>query len=439
MRLEINAGGLDSFFNGISSFINIGINTINSNNLINSYQTVIDKTNNIIGGVRTLDIALQYMQINKEAEERRKIAVQNVKIKTDDFIQTAVQVDIAVARIINSSEEIFYQINPWLRPPVPPSNWEKFWGNVEDTAKKCWDGIVEFLEKPGVFQIITNGFETILGTVAIAVGVFSLITTLGLSTPASIAAITGGAAMLAHGSGGIQEAIDIYKGKDNPQNWLKDLVGEEIYNVIGISGIIVTSVATGGIAGLTSLAVGMGVGEGAGYIAREWFGVSNIASQYIGLIAGTISSGLTMKGLKSKQYKVNTKTATVNNKSGSKTIADGLGDLDWTNTNRKGQTVFDHVQKHAKPNYQREMHGVFKGDVQTIIEEAWANRANAKVVSDGMGGTIYNIPYQNVGYNTGYINFGQQMNYVTIVVQEGTSKIWTAFPSFGDYGMKMSY
>ncbi len=310
---------------------------------------------------------------------------------------------------------------------------------MEDTAKKCWDGIVEFLEKPGVFQIITNGFETILGTVAIAVGVFSLITTLGLSTPASIAAITGGVAMLAHGSGGIQEAIDIYKGKDNPQNWLKDLVGEEIYNAIGISGIIMTSVATGSIAGLTSLAIGMGVGEGADYIAREWFGVSNIASQYIGLIAGTISSGLTMKGLKSKQCKVNTKTATVNNKSGSKIITDGLGDLDWTNTNRKGQTVFDHVQKHAKPNYQREMHGVFKGDVQTIIEEAWANRANAKVVSDGMGGTIYNIPYQNVGYNTGYINFGQQMNYVTIVVQEGTSKIWTAFPSFGDYGMKMSY
>lgn len=31
------------------------------------------------------------------------------------------------------------------------------------------------------------------------------------------------------------------------------------------------------------------------------------------------------------------------------------------------------------------------------------------------------------------------MNYVTIVVQEGTSKVWTAFPSFGDYGMEMSY
>ncbi len=85
------------------------------------------------------------------------------------------------------------------------------------------------------------------------------------------------------------------------------------------------------------------------------------------------------------------------------------------------------------------MHGVFRGDAKTIIEEAWKNRGNAKIVSDNMGGTIYNIYYQNAGYNTGYINFGQQMNYVTIVVQDGTSKVWTAFPSFGDYGMKVSY
>lgn len=126
-------------------------------------------------------------------------------------------------------------------------------------------------------------------------------------------------------------------------------------------------------------------------------------------------------------------------KGGSGALDDGLGDLDWSNTNRKGQTSLDHIQKHGTPNYQREMHGVFRGDSQTMIEEAWTNRANAKVVSDGMGGTIYNIPYPNAGYNTGYINFGQEMNYVTIVVQDGTSTVWTAFPSFGDYGMKMAY
>lgn len=48
------------------------------------------------------------------------------------------------------------------------------------------------------------------------------------------------------------------------------------------------------------------------------------------------------------------------------------------------------------------------------------------------------FPYQNVGYNTGYVNFGLQMDYVTIVVQENSSTVWTAFPSFGDYGMEMS-
>lgn len=56
-----------------------------------------------------------------------------------------------------------------------------------------------------------------------------------------------------------------------------------------------------------------------------------------------------------------------------------------------------------------------------------------------MGGIIYNIPYPNAGYNTGYKNFGQEMNYVTIIVQDGTSKVWTSFPSFGNYGMDLSF
>jgi len=68
-----------------------------------------------------------------------------------------------------------------------------------------------------------------------------------------------------------------------------------------------------------------------------------------------------------------------------------------------------------------------------MVETAWANRANGIIVSDGMGGTIYNIPYQNAGYNSGYVNF--RMDYITIVVKEGTSTVWTAFPSFGNYGM----
>ena len=119
--------------------------------------------------------------------------------------------------------------------------------------------------------------------------------------------------------------------------------------------------------------------------------------------------------------------------------SDGLGNLDWSNTNNKGQTVLEHVQRHSQPNYQREMHGVFKGDAQGMIENAWANRSSGNPFSDGMGGTIYNIPYNGAGYNTGYANFGQQMNYITIVTKEGSSTVWTAFPSFGSYGVKNIY
>ncbi len=116
-----------------------------------------------------------------------------------------------------------------------------------------------------------------------------------------------------------------------------------------------------------------------------------------------------------------------------------LDKLDWSNVDGKGRSALEHIQKHSYPNYQRETHGVFRGDAKTIIEDAWTYRENAIIVSDNMGGTIYNIPYPNAGYNTGYKNFGQEMNYVTIIVQDGTSKVWTAFPSFGNYGMDLSF
>ena len=45
----------------------------------------------------------------------------------------------------------------------------------------------------------------------------------------------------------------------------------------------------------------------------------------------------------------------------------------------------------------------------------------------------YNIPYKNAGYESGSINTGAQMDYVTVVVMDGTDDIIAAFPSFGNY------
>ncbi len=130
MRLEINAGGLDSFFNGVCSLITVGINNATSDSLINSFQNVTNKTCGISGGVGTLSTALGYINTRKTAEETRKIAVQNVRGKTDNFIQTSLRVDKSVAGIVKNSTEAFYRTNPWLRPPAPPSDWDRFCSGV---------------------------------------------------------------------------------------------------------------------------------------------------------------------------------------------------------------------------------------------------------------------------------------------------------------------
>ena len=50
-----------------------------------------------------------------------------------------------------------------------------------------------------------------------------------------------------------------------------------------------------------------------------------------------------------------------------------------------------------------------------MVNDAWEQRYLVEPISDGMGGTIYNIPYKNAGYESGYINTGAQMDYITIV------------------------
>lgn len=170
MRLEINAGGLDSFFNGVRSFVSAGINSTNSNHLINSIQNIINKTNNLSGGVGTLSLGLGYVQTRKTAEESRKIAVDNVKSEADSFIQTALRIDKAVATTLNGSREEFYKTNPWLRPPTPPRDWDRFWGGVGDTVSKCWKGIKDFFGSNVVKKIL--GFMTVAGAVALVTRIF---------------------------------------------------------------------------------------------------------------------------------------------------------------------------------------------------------------------------------------------------------------------------
>lgn len=108
--------------------------------------------------------------------------------------------------------------------------------------------------------------------------------------------------------------------------------------------------------------------------------------------------------------------------------------LNWDAiVSKKGETRVEHIKRHTVQNNSRETHSVFNGNPIDMVNDAWEQRHLVEPISDGMGGTIYNIPYKNAGYESGYINTGAQMDYITIVMLDESTDLITAFPSFGDY------
>lgn len=215
--------------------------------------------------------------------------------------RTGYQTDNAVAQMVADSQIAFFNTYTWLRPEVETSSfwdgWNEFWGGVGETLSNAWQGIKDFFTNSAIFQIIVSGLEIVAGVVVIAVGGIGAILSAGTATPLSIAAIAGGLAMIAHGSGGLQEGIQIYSGNETPSNWLKDIVGETAYNIIGIGGIVVSAFATGGVSALVQLGAGMGVGMGSSWVAENVFGLDSTASQWLGLGVGLFAAWGTGKAL----------------------------------------------------------------------------------------------------------------------------------------------
>lgn len=208
--------------------------------------------------------------------------------------RTGYQTDNAVAQMVTDSQVAFFNTYSWLRPEVQTSSfrdwWNEFWGGVGETLSNAWQGIKDFFTDAAIFQIVASGLEVAAGVVVIAVGGIGAILSAGTATPLSIAAITGGLAMIAHGSGGLQEGIQVYSGDENPSNWLKDMVGETAYNIIGIGGAVVSAFATGGVSALFQLGAGMGVGMGSSWIVQNVFGCDSTVSQWIGLGTGLFAA-----------------------------------------------------------------------------------------------------------------------------------------------------
>ena len=180
MRIEINSGGLNSLLEGISSF---GNNNSTSTMLTSSLLNVVDRTNELQGGVGQLSSALGFIQNRVRIEENRRISMQNVERKTENFIQTAVDVDNRVAAMINSSTEQLFQTNPWLRPAVPPTVLESirngissFFDSAAETAARVWNGIVNFVKENWSVIVIALVVILVIALSIVTFGMFAKLT-----------------------------------------------------------------------------------------------------------------------------------------------------------------------------------------------------------------------------------------------------------------------
>jgi len=167
--------------------------------MIDSFKAVKQSTCSLNGGVGNLNSAVENIDKRILDEESKKESAIEIKNKTNDFLLLAKRIDNNVSALVNKNKEELYSVNPWLRPPEPTTddrNWaEKAWdwlcGKGEefvegtkkalkwvgDTAKKAWDGLVDFYEE----------HKKIIDTVLIVVGAVAAI---------AVVIGTGGAALI---------------------------------------------------------------------------------------------------------------------------------------------------------------------------------------------------------------------------------------------------
>ncbi len=253
MRIEINSGGLGAFAiseyqSNLSSFLS------DAERVISSFKTVESATYDLNGGVGTLQDTVGELSARIQREEAKLEAAVETRRKSNDFVDLAVRVDAQVAVLVNKNKDEFYRVHPWLRPPTDVSAEAPFyarawswlcgrseavvedlnsaWEWARDTAKKAWNGLVEFYHEN---KKIIDTILIVVGAVAaiaavIASGGLALAPLLmGLGCSAGVAAaISGTIAVLAVTTtlaSGTLNVIDTWAEIDDPtfNAWQKGL------------------------------------------------------------------------------------------------------------------------------------------------------------------------------------------------------------------------
>ena len=206
MHIEINAGGLSAGL-GVSEFqLNMAGFISDAEGVISCFKTVQNEALSLSGGVGNLQSAVDEISERIRQEEDKLDSAVAVQNKANDFLDLAIRVDKQVASQVNRNKDQFYQKYPHLEPvsSTDEENWgekawawicgageylgeklEEGWNWVKDTAKKAWDGLVEFY----------NEHKKIIDTVLIVVGAIAAIAAVVASGGAALVPLLGALGM----------------------------------------------------------------------------------------------------------------------------------------------------------------------------------------------------------------------------------------------------
>ena len=244
MHIEINAGGLGGI--AIAEYQSNMSNLISdAEKVISSFKAVSNSTYELSGGAGNLQSAISDISSRVQHEIEKKEAAINVQKKSNDFLELANRVDKSVSTLVNKNKEEFYRVNPWLKPPesqVEEKPWyektwdwlcgkgealvegaKKAWNWIGDTAKKAWDGLVEFYQEHKKIidtVLIVVGAVAAIAAVVVTGGLalVPLLGTIGVSTATAITISTAVAvvAVVSTVVSSTMNVVDIWCEIDNP-------------------------------------------------------------------------------------------------------------------------------------------------------------------------------------------------------------------------------
>lgn len=211
MRIEINAGGVDSLF-GIGKFqADMSDFITDTESVISGFKAVRKKVYDLNGGVGNLQTAVDELSCRISREEEKADAEERVTEHIHDFMDMTVRTDRNVAQMVTSNRDQFYAVHPWLRPigVVPEdSPWyekawawmcekgqqldhaaEQAWSNIKETASRAWDGLTEF------YQEHKKVIDTVLIVAGAVAAIAAVIATGGLALAPLLGALGVSAAL----------------------------------------------------------------------------------------------------------------------------------------------------------------------------------------------------------------------------------------------------